>query len=68
MALSKEVKDFLAEKGYNPAFGARPLKRTIQRYVQDPLAMAVLEGSFKEGDKIEAKLSADKESIVFEGK
>ena len=67
LTLSQEVKDFLAEKGYNPAFGARPLKRTIQRYVQDPLAMALLEGSFKEGEKIEARMSADKESVTFEG-
>ena len=39
----------------------------IQRFVQDPLAMALLEGKFQEGDRIEANLSADKESVVFEG-
>jgi ATP-dependent Clp protease ATP-binding subunit ClpB len=64
--LTQEVEDFLAQKGYNPTYGARPLKRTIQRYVQDPLAMALLEGAFKEGDQIEAKLSSDKESVTFE--
>ncbi len=52
VALSGEAKNFLAKEGYDPAYGARPLKRTIQRLVLDPLAVAVLEGKFKEGDKI----------------
>ena len=42
----------LAEEGYDPAFGARPLKRAIQRMIQNPLALAVLEGKFSEGDHI----------------
>jgi ATP-dependent Clp protease ATP-binding subunit ClpB len=43
---------FLAERGYDPAYGARPVKRTIQQLVQDPLALHVLEGRFREGDRI----------------
>jgi len=63
--LSQEVKDFLAAKGFNPTYGARPLKRTIQHYIQDPLAMAILEGRFTEGDHLVAILSPDRESVVF---
>ena len=44
--------DALAEEGYDPTYGARPLKRVIQRRLQDPIAMAILEGSFSEGDTI----------------
>ncbi|MBN2374310.1 ATP-dependent chaperone ClpB [bacterium] len=66
LILSDEAKDFIAKKGYDPSFGARPLKRTIQKYIQDPLAMAVLVGSFKEGDHIEARMSEDRESVIFE--
>ena len=50
--ITPEAKRFLAEEGYDPAFGARPLKRAIQRLLQNPLAMAVLEGRFREGDRI----------------
>ncbi|MCU0508964.1 MAG: ATP-dependent chaperone ClpB, partial [Anaerolineae bacterium] len=45
---------FLAEKGYDPTYGARPLKRAIQQYAQDPLAMSLLQGEFKRGDTIYA--------------
>ncbi len=50
--LTDRVKTWLAEVGYDPNYGARPLKRAIQRYIEDPLALKVLEGAFKEGDKI----------------
>jgi len=50
--LTDAAKQFLVEMGYDPAFGARPLKRAIQRYVQDGLAMKILEGAFVEGDTI----------------
>ena len=43
---------FLAEAGYDPTYGARPLKRAIQQHVQDPLALALLEGKFQRGDTI----------------
>jgi ATP-dependent Clp protease ATP-binding subunit ClpB len=50
--VTPEAKVLIAEEGYDPAFGARPLKRTIQRMIQNPLAMAVLEGRFSEGDHV----------------
>jgi ATP-dependent Clp protease ATP-binding subunit ClpB len=50
--VTPEAKRLLAEEGYDPAFGARPLKRSIQRLIQNPLAMAVLEGKFGDGDVI----------------
>ena len=52
VTLTDAAKDWLVEEGYDPAYGARPLKRTIQRRVLDPLAMRVLEGDFAEGDEI----------------
>jgi ATP-dependent Clp protease ATP-binding subunit ClpB len=51
--LSDRAKDQIIEEGYDPTYGARPLKRTIQRRVLDPLAMRVLEGDFREGDNIQ---------------
>ncbi|MBW2373354.1 MAG: ATP-dependent chaperone ClpB [Deltaproteobacteria bacterium] len=61
LSFTDEAKTLLSEKGYDPAYGARPLKRVIQRMVQDPLAVRLLEGEFLEGSKIEvdARLSGD---------
>ncbi|MCD6450426.1 MAG: ATP-dependent Clp protease ATP-binding subunit [Thermotogaceae bacterium] len=50
--LTKEAKDFLIEKGFNPLYGARPMKRTIQKYIEDPLSEEILKGRFKERDTI----------------
>jgi ATP-dependent Clp protease ATP-binding subunit ClpB len=50
--LTDKAKDFLVREGYDPIYGARPLKRTIQRRVLDPLALRVLEGDFREGDTV----------------
>jgi ATP-dependent Clp protease ATP-binding subunit ClpB len=52
LELSSTAKAFLAEKGFDPVFGARPLKRVIQRYVQDPLAVALLEGRVHDGETL----------------
>jgi ATP-dependent Clp protease ATP-binding subunit ClpB len=57
--LSPAARHFLAKEGYDQAFGARPLKRAIQRLVQNPLALAVLEGRFEEGDKIKVDVGPD---------
>ncbi|WP_163339929.1 ATP-dependent chaperone ClpB [Desulfopila sp. IMCC35008] len=57
------AKGLLVEKGYDPAFGARPLKRGIQRYMEDPLAMELLEGKYVDGDHI--VVEADSGSISF---
>lgn len=53
LILTDKAKDQLADEGYDPIYGARPLKRAIQREVQDPLALALIEGRFRVGDKIE---------------
>jgi len=63
LEVSEKAKELLANEGYDPAFGARPLKRAIQRLLQDPLSMRILEGEFKEGDKVTA--DAKKGEIVF---
>jgi len=52
LELTPQAREVLATEGYDPAFGARPLKRAIQRLLQNPLALAVLEGRFTEGDHI----------------
>ena len=65
LEVTPEAKRLLAEEGYDPAFGARPLKRAIQRLVQNPLAMAVLEDKFAEGDLVVVTLGADG-GIAFE--
>jgi len=61
LEVTDEAKTLLADKGYDPHYGARPLKRVIQRLLQDPLAMKILEGEFAEGSKIrvDARLSGD---------
>jgi len=68
MDLTKEAKEFLINKGFDPVFGARPLKRTIQRYIEDPLAEDVIAGKFKSGDTILIKKAAQKEELSFEKK
>ncbi len=65
LEVTTRAKEFLAEKGYDPHYGARPLKRTIQRYIQDPIALKILEGVFKEGDKIETDLDEKNEKLTF---
>jgi len=50
--IAKGAKAWIADVGYDPTYGARPLKRAIQRYIENPLALKILEGTFKEGDKI----------------
>jgi ATP-dependent Clp protease ATP-binding subunit ClpB len=63
LELDKSAKQLLCKEGYDPQFGARPLKRTIQDLVLDPLALRLLEGEFKSGDRI--KVSAKSGAIVF---
>ena len=63
LEVSEAARDYLAEVGYDPALGARPLKRAIQRELQDPLALKVLAGEFKEGDTI--RVDRGPEGLVF---
>jgi len=63
LQFNDSVKLFLAEKGYDPVYGARPLKRVIQRYVENPLAIEILEGKFVPGCTVVAEIEND--NIVF---
>ncbi len=56
LRISKESKDFLADAGYDPVYGARPLKRAIQKHLLDPLSFQVLDGVFAEGDTVEVEM------------
>jgi len=56
LTVAADAKRRLAETGYDPAFGARPLKRVLAKALLDPLAMGLLEGRFSEGDRVEARL------------
>ena len=64
LAVDQNAKDFLIDRGYDPTFGARPLRRAIQRYVEDPLAEEVLKGRFPEGGTLRITLEGD--ALTFE--
>jgi ATP-dependent Clp protease ATP-binding subunit ClpB len=57
LELSTQAKEYIARQGYDPAYGARPIKRTMQRLVTDPLSLAILEGQFSDGDTIFVKVN-----------
>ena len=63
--LDDKAKKFIIKKGYDDKFGARPLKRAIERFLEDPLAEAILEGSIKRGEKIIVSLNKAKDGLVF---
>jgi ATP-dependent Clp protease ATP-binding subunit ClpB len=65
--LSKEARAFLAEKGYDPAYGARPLKRAIQKELQDPLAGRILSGEIKDGERVKIGLAKDELTFKVAG-
>ena len=65
LQLDDKAKQWLGEKGYDPAYGARPLKRVIQKYVQDPLAEMVLAGKIHDGETV--KITAGKDGLMFNG-
>ena len=65
MELTAEAKDFIADKGYDAQFGARPLHRAIQKYLEDPLAEEILNMQVKAGDTLIADLDKEKEKIRF---
>jgi len=64
--LSDEAKSWLAKEGYDPVYGARPLRRAIERYVENPLSAKILSGEFKEGDTV--RVDAGKDGLTFDGK
>ncbi|MEJ7611707.1 MAG: hypothetical protein WKF88_11060 [Ferruginibacter sp.] len=65
LELSPEAKAFVADKGYDSQFGARPLHRAIQKYLEDPLAEEILNLSIKSGDVLVAELDVEKQQIHF---
>jgi ATP-dependent Clp protease ATP-binding subunit ClpC len=65
LEVSPEAKDLLIEKGFDPVFGARPLKRTIQRFLEDPLSQEIISKRFHDGSKV--KVLRKNEELVFEG-
>jgi ATP-dependent Clp protease ATP-binding subunit ClpB len=65
LSLDTKAREWLAEKGYDPAYGARPLKRAIQKSVQDPLSELILSGRIKDGEKV--SVSAGKGGLTFNG-
>jgi len=65
LKMTEKAKEWLAEEGFDPAYGARPLKRVIQKEIQDKLAMKILEGKFKEGSTITADMDDKKGELVF---
>ena len=57
--LSSDAKGFLIEKGFDKTFGARPLKRTIQRFLEDPMAEEIIKGTFKKGGSVKVTAKVD---------
>jgi ATP-dependent Clp protease ATP-binding subunit ClpC len=65
LRLTPAASDFLVDHGYDEHFGARPLKRAIQKYVEDPLSEKILVGEFARGDEVEVDVAPDKERLAF---
>ena len=66
LALDEKAKDFLVEKGYDPQYGARPMRRAVERFLEDPLAEEILRGHLHEGEPI--IVTTDKDKLVFNQK
>jgi len=65
LKLDKAAREFLMEKGYDPNYGARPMRRAVERYLEDPLAEALLRADIKEGDTVKVSLKKDAEELTF---
>jgi len=66
LEVTPAAKQLFVAEGYDPVYGARPLKRAIQRLLQNPLALAVLEGQYAEGDRVRVDRAKDGTHLVFE--
>ena len=66
LKLDERARDFLVEKGYDPQYGARPMRRAVERYLEDPLAEEILRDIVHDGDPVE--VSADDEKLTFSQK
>jgi len=67
LKLEPAAREWLADKGYDPAYGARPLKRAIQKAVQDPLAELILSGKVKDGETVKVSVAKNKQGLAFNG-
>jgi ATP-dependent Clp protease ATP-binding subunit ClpC len=65
LKISAAAKDFLSEKGYDPQFGARPLKRAIQKYLEDEMAEIIIKASVAEGDTISVGMDKKNEKLLI---
>jgi len=63
LELDAKAKDFLVEKGYDPQYGARPMRRSVERFLEDPLAEEILKGNLHEGEPI--MVTAENDKLVF---
>ena len=66
LELTPAARDLLLREGYDPAYGARPLRRTIQRLIQDPLALQILQGTVLPGDHVRVDRDGQKDAMRFE--
>ncbi len=66
--LTARARKWLAKEGYDPSFGARPLKRTLQKFVESPLSVSLLSGEFQNGDKVVVDLDQDEQKLEFRKK
>jgi ATP-dependent Clp protease ATP-binding subunit ClpC len=65
LTLSQEARDFLSEKGFDPAYGARPMRRAVERFLEDPLAEALLRGDVKPGDAVNVVKKPETDELAF---
>ena len=63
--ITEDAKDFIAEKGFDIKFGARPLKRAIQKYFEDPLSEEIINSKIKEGDTIKVSLNKEQTDLLM---
>ena len=66
LALDDKAHEFLVDKGHDPEYGARPMRRAVERYLEDPLAEEILRGSLADGEPV--VVSADEEKLTFSQK
>jgi len=65
LTLTPEARDFLSEKGFDPAYGARPMRRAVERFLEDPLAESLLRGDVKPGDSVNVVKKSEGEGLEF---
>ena len=65
LKMDKNAREFLMEKGYDPNYGARPMRRAVERYIEDPLAEALLRADIKEGDTVKVTRRKDAKELTF---